>query len=68
MAEAIIKDQIETWKVEENPDPFDQYYLTVQFKYEICLLFEELNSVTDYERLKLKNLGIDAAFLQQELP
>ena len=68
MAEAIIKDQIETLQDEENPEPLDQYYLSVQFKYEICLLFEELNTVADYERLRLKNLGIDANFLHAELP
>ena len=48
-------------------DPVDQGYIKTQYSYEICLLFEELTEIQDYERLNPKNFGIDQNFLAQEL-
>ena len=38
-----------------------------QYSYEIISLFEELNSISDYEKMNPRHLGIDENFLNTEM-
>ena len=69
IARDIIKDQIQNGPQGDSDEPMDQDYLKSQYSYEICLMFEELHSISDFEKLSPKHLGLDDDnFLLKELP